>query len=404
MSARRRLATTALVWVVGFAALRLSFLAPESCPPVDPDAAVEAAGAAGEWIAAGQAPNGRYLYEYDRDDDEDLPGYNTVRHAGVTMSLYQLADAGHDEALEPADEGLELLLDGLRPTGDGDGEVYVDPTLPNAQLGANALMTAALASRRDATGDPRYDDVLRALGHFMVGQMGDDGRMLAFYDPRREAPVPGETSRYATGEAGWALARLHTLFPDEGWDRPARQVADYLALRRDEVEGLDFAPWPDQWAAYLLAELAPHGLDDHQVRYARALAERFGLLLRSESQKETWPIAFFDPRARGAGLGVWVEGLGALRRAAEAEPALADLRPAMDQRVACGAGILVERQVSADAAADYADPPLVQGAWFRDGITRMDDQQHALTGLLAAAGRLQADQPGGTGDSGGGLS
>ena len=33
-------------------------------------------------------------------------------------------------------------------------------------------------------------------------------------------------------------------------------------------------------------------------------------------------------------------------------------------------------------------PGLVEGAWFRDDLTRMDDQQHALSGLLAAAGLI----------------
>ena len=40
-----------------------------------------------------------------------------------------------------------------------------------ARLGASALMAAALAQRRDATGDDRYDDELRALGRFMTGQI-----------------------------------------------------------------------------------------------------------------------------------------------------------------------------------------------------------------------------------------
>ncbi len=44
-----------------------------------------------------QGDDGRYVYEYDRDTDRIAPGYNIVRHAGVTMSLYQLARAGHPE-------------------------------------------------------------------------------------------------------------------------------------------------------------------------------------------------------------------------------------------------------------------------------------------------------------------
>ncbi|HEY3142104.1 MAG TPA: hypothetical protein VGJ86_13295, partial [Acidimicrobiales bacterium] len=94
----------------------------------------------------------------------------------------------------------------------------------------------------------------------------------------------------------------------------------------------------------------------------------------------------------GAGLGVWVEGLGSLTRVAAVDDRLADLRPALEDRLNCGAGLLAERQVSAEKADDYDQPDLVQGAWFRDGLTRMDDQQHALSGLLAAAGRIGGGQ------------
>jgi hypothetical protein len=212
--------------------------------------------------------------------------------------------------------------------------------------------------------------------------------MLERFDLRTGTPVLGQTSRYATGEAAWAFAQLHNYFPDEGWDRPARDVLDFLATTRDEVEDLVPAPWPDQWAAYTIGELAPSGLDEQHVDYARRLAARFGVLLRTESQKETWPVPLVEHRARGAGLGVWVEGIGALGHAAEEDARLADLAPAIQERAACGASVLDERQADEHEAARYESPHLVEGAWFRDDITRMDDQQHALSGMLVAAGEL----------------
>lgn len=387
MSRRRIVGSTAVVWLVGFGALRLSLLAPEVCPPLTDARAVDSAAAGGEWIAAGQLRDGRYLYEYDRAEQAPIPGYNIVRHAGVTMSLYQLADARADEdptagraTLAAADEGLDHMLDRLVPAG--DGRAFVERGAPTARLGASALMAAALEARRDATDDPGYDRELRALGRFLAGQITPRGQGLEELDLDTDAPIAGVTSRYATGEAAWALARLHTLFPGEGWDEPARRVATYLATERDEAEGLDFPPWPDQWAAYLLAELAPTGLTEVQADYARALGERFGMLIRSESQKDSRPHVAVDPRARAAGLGVWLEGLASISRVAEVDDRLADMRPALADRLECGAGILADRQVT-------DGPEEVRGAWFRDDITRMDDQQHALTGLLASVGLLE---------------
>jgi hypothetical protein len=389
VKAGRRVAGAAVLWAGAFVALRVSFLAPETCPSPGSAALEAAAVAAGEWIERGEH-EGRYVYEYDRADDRESEGYNIVRHAGVTMSLYQLARAGHDEFMPAADAALAEMLANLRSpevSPGVEGLAYVDSET-HARLGASALMAAALAQRREATGDDRYDSELRALGRFMIGQMTTGGQMLQTFDLRTGRPVPGETSRYSTGEAAWAFALLHNLFPAEGWDVPARQVLDYLATKRDEVEDLPYRPWADQWAAYTLAELVPDGLAEHHVAYARALAERFGMLVRTESQKESWPVAFVDPRARGGGVGVWVEGLGSLSRVAAGEPRLADLREPLAARQACGAAILADRQADASEAARWPAPDRVEGAWFRDDVTRMDDQQHALSGLLAAAGHL----------------
>jgi hypothetical protein len=389
MKAGRRVAGAAVLWAGAFVALRVSFLAPGTCPAPGSAALEAAAVAAGEWIVRGEH-EGMYVYEYDRADDQESPGYNIVRHAGVTMSLYQLARAGHEQFIEPADAALAEMLANLRSpqvSPGVEGLAYVDNET-QARLGASALMAAALAQRREATGDDRYDSELRALGRFMIGQMTTGGQMLASYDLQLGAPIPGETSRYSTGEAAWAFALLHNLFPTEGWDVPARQVLDYLATARDEVEDLPYRPWADQWAAYTLAELAPHGLDAHHLTYARALAQRFGMLVRVESQKGSWPVAFIDPRARGGGVGVWVEGLGSLSSVAAVDPRLGDLRQPLSDRLECGAGILAERQKDASDATTWPDPDRIQGAWFRDDVTRMDDQQHALSGLLAAAGQL----------------
>ena len=386
MRTATRVASVAALWIGSFAGLRLSFLAPEDCPAIAAEEMEAAAVAAGEWIERAQGEDGRYVYEYDRHDDSIGPSYNIVRHAGVTMSLYQLARSGHPRLLGAADDGMAVMLDDLVPAGEGKALVEAGGT--QARLGASALMAAALAQRRDATGDDRYDDELRALGRFLAKQITTGGQMLNLFDLTTGAAVPGETSRYATGEAAWALAQLHNLFPDEGWDVPAFEVLDYLATARDEVEGLDYAPWPDQWASYTLGELASSGLAGHHVGYARELSARFGMLLRSESQKDGWPVPFVDTRARGAGLGVWVEGIGALEQVAETDDRMLDLGAALGERVTCGAGLLAERQQGEDDAAAYGSPSLVEGAWFRDDVTRMDDQQHSLSGLLVAAGEL----------------
>jgi hypothetical protein len=62
----------------------------------------------------------------------------------------------------------------------------------------------------------------------------------------------------------------------------------------------------------------------------------------------------------------------------------------VEDRLACFAGMMVERQSTAAEAAAYPRPGLVQGAWFYRGYVQMDDVQHVLSGLLAAVPLMEA--------------
>jgi small neutral amino acid transporter SnatA (MarC family) len=75
---------------------------------------------------------------------------------------------------------------------------------------------------------------------------------------------------------------------------------------------------------------------------------------------------------------------------AEADSRLADLRAPLAERATCIAGLAMRGQSDADEARAAAAPDRVRGAWFRDGETRMDDQQHALSALLRTLAIVEA--------------
>lgn len=349
-----------------------------------------AARAATAWIVRNQQPDGAYTYLYYPDEDV-VPGeYNIVRHAGVTMSLYQSATHYQDRAtLAAADAGIAWLERRLAKR-----HGWSAPTLDNreASLGAAALMTVSLAERRLATGDSAYDELMHELGRFMVALQRDDGNFALGYDLRADTAFDG-TSRYYPGEALWALALLHEAFPGEGWDEAALRDLDYLITSRDDEAGITFPPLPDQWLAYGLAEMAPWGLDEAQLSHARRLAGRFGLLVRTESQRQGGSLGRLvrGREARASGLGTWVEALGSLWRLASIDDRFSGLQEPLEDRLVCSAGILAARQVDASHAVDAPRPGLLQGAWFTRGETRMDDQQHALSGILYTLDALNGD-------------
>ena len=379
-------------WAALLLVLRLTVAPSESVEMRSPDELRAASTAAREWIARNLQPDGRYVYVYDAELDALPDDYNEVRHAGVTMALFQSAGRDGDAAaFERGDAAVAWMLDRLHRR---DGwAALTTPDGGRAKVGASALMLIALAERRLATGDARHDGVMRELGRFLAAMQRPDGGFHVAWIVGRGEPDTVGTSRYYPGEAAWGLALLHEALPGEGWDEHARAGSLFLTTRRDEIEGVRFPPLPDHWAAYSMAEMVEWGLRDEEIAYARRLAGRFGFLIRTESQREHGlfggPGSLIRVHVRAAAFGTWVEAMAALWRIAAADPRMADLRPAIEERLATAASLLANRQTDAAGAAGYPRPGLVEGAWITQGETRMDDQQHALSGLLFAADALE---------------
>lgn len=380
--ALRFLALPLLIWAAVLGIVRVTVAPAELCGDGSPDAFQDTAQDAANWLKANQFEDGSYVYIYDREQDAYPNEYNIVRHAGVTMSLYQVAGRlGDRAAFEAAERGTAYLLDQMHYHDDWGGPVEGG----DIKVGTAALMTIALAERRLLTGEDTYDDVMRDLGRFMLAQQKPDGGFYTkwFVDSQEMDLV--STSAYYPGEALWALAMLHEAFPDEGWDEAAWRAADFVTLLRDEVENVPYPPLNDHWAAYGMAEMVEWGLADHHIDYARRLAGRFSLFIRFEAQKTDEGLNLLirgDSRSSSA-LGTWVEGMAALWRLAESDPRMAGMGDDIRAQAACGADLLVQRQAEDDR------PPTEAGAWFIHGVTRMDDQQHAISGLLYTADALE---------------
>ena len=402
-----RLWRAGLTLALILAASLLLVAPPERCPSVTTAELQGSAQSTVDWFVRNQDSDGSWLYEYNADEDSSLAGYNPVRHAGVTMGLYQAAAAGLPGALESADRGLGWARERLvERDGWAALELYGE-----VETGTAALLAAGLTIRRETTGEDRYDDLLRRLGRFLLVQTEPSGAVLASYDLTADAPEPGVHSKYFTGEAYWAFARLHQTFPGEGWGAAADRIGAYLATSRDEAED-HWPPIPDHWAAYGAAETVQFPersggrLTEDEADYARNQAELFGPQAR-------WVAQRFGPwgelvrgtyTPRGGGYGVISEALTGWWLAAQTEPALAELRRPLADRATCVAGLAIEAQSDGDDAADAAQPERVQGAWFIDGETRMDDQQHALAGLLRTIPIVEANagsSPAGSSDDGG---
>ena len=381
--------------LLGAGALAFGVAAPpERCPDITVDTTRAAAAAAVDWIVDNQRPDGTWLYEYDRSTDTVSDDYNEVRHAGVMTSLYQAAARGYDGAAESGDRGLAWAMDHLVERHGWIGLTDSD----TVQAGSNALLLAGLAERREFTGDTTHDELMAGLARFITSQTEPNGALLAYYDLGPDRPRAETYSIYYTGEAQWALARMHLAFPDGGWGDVADRMLHYMATVRDDVEGV-WPPLADHWAGYGLATTAaypdrPTGapLTDAELDFVRRQGGLIGQRVRSISQLfgpwGTLVRGTFTPR--GGGYGVFGEGLTGLWRTSVLDDRLEPERGTLAERAICIAGLAMDAQVTADEAADHPDPTKVAGAWFIDETTRMDDQQHAVSALMLTIPILEA--------------
>lgn len=380
MTRRQRVCGGLATWVLTFGVVRLVIAQPEQCGTVSVERLDHAIDEAVGWASRTQGPDGRFIYRYNARTDTDRGFYEFVRHAGLTMALYQAAGAGVDGARAIAEKADAYARAHLVAAGGGHA---LAPVVDDGQydIGATALFLNALLYRR-ALGDVADDDMLLVdLGRFLVANVAPSGAVAAYWDARAAAPITSTSSPFYTGEALWAIARLERLFPGE-WRDPALRIAHYLATTRDDAESR-WPDVPDHWAAYALAEMsrwpAPSVVDDTLVAYARHIGALESMQIRYESQRTgTWfSRATRGQTGLGAGVGALAEALMSLRSV----PALAGDQT-LRRRAECAAGVLLHRQTSPAASARYPNPERARGAWIRDGTTQIDDQQHALSALL----------------------
>jgi hypothetical protein len=388
-SVPRRVLGAVLSWGLVVLLVRVVVALPEHCPVVDRDDLIASAFDAVGWLERNQNPDGTWLYRYDAAADEVIDDYNTVRHAGVTMSLYQAHTAGIEGALEVGDRGLEYAVANLVRHDDW---VAFEPRSTRVTTGAAALLVAGLVERRLATGDDRHDELMAALSRFLLVHVEPSGAVAESWDRRSERPRFGLYSPFFTGEVYWALASMHLVFPGQGWDEPAARIGHYLATERDAAEGY-FPDLPDHWAAYgmwVTAMWPDHDtptrpMSDAQVAYVERQAGLGSIQTRWESQRvDDVPRHLLrGRRTLGAGLGTVGEQLTGLWQVAVADERLGHLVEPLAERAVCVAGMVVDRQVTeAEAQEHYPDPGRARGAWFQFDITQMDDQQHALSAVL----------------------
>ncbi len=391
-----RLWRVVVVWLAAcvgvFALARGAVALPEHCGDVTVQQIDSSIAEGVAWFERNQGDSGVWLYRYDVESAEDLGGYNWVRHAGVLLSLEQTAryvdgDVGVNAA-QIADKGWPAIEANYQDVRIGDVQTTAMKSSSSA-TGGTALTGIALAERRLRTGDTQFDDDLLKLARFVAAQVQSDGSVLNEVDLATGVGKPDSYSPFATGQTLFLLAQARAITDTTEFDDETNAIIRYLSTTRALREG--YVPdVSDHWGAYAMAvltETAPQFLQDRST--AEFIRKQLGIAaiqVRYESQRTNDGLNRWT-RGRqtlGAGLGTLGEAIGAWQIVVAQQPAVREQQPWLHERLYCVAELLVDRQISDAEASALPNPSVARGAWAQFGITQMDDQQHAISAMVAA--------------------
>ncbi|MEZ5166893.1 MAG: hypothetical protein R2695_10520 [Acidimicrobiales bacterium] len=308
-----------------------------------------------DWFRANVATTGRSCTGTTGPTTVPETGYNDTRHAGVLLSSGRPRQWAWSGAAEPAEAGLTWVDAHLvdTPIGVGFGQGT------SIDTGSVALLAAALDERRLATGRPDRDELLLGLGRTLMGTIDDDGSVSADIDP---VDGPGTTrSPFFTGEALWALARLHLTFPGEG----STTAPDGCGVTSSRTATPSSHPGPRSRSLGGLCRRNDAAGPTHRhgppKRSGGSTASSACSVSRSATSRNA-PAAYpFHPRDPGTGAGVGTLGEGLdHHRALDRRSARPGDREVLQARAHC-VGLLVARQITPGEAAGDTDPDAITG-------------------------------------------
>ena len=224
-------------------------------PQLTAEIALRAATEGAAYIARQTDADGKMNYMYDAANDQDLKGYNILRHAGSLWSMLQVYhDRPTTDLYRASHAALGFLKRCIVPFSKVYPDAYVVSYDNAVKLGGNGLGLVALAAAYHELGDREVLPLMQGLARWIVGTQASDGEFI--YHKVRMDTLTKEPfkSDYYPGEAILGLMQLYKIDRDYRWLEAADKAARWLINVRDNNKTIAQLN-RDHWLLYGLNDL-----------------------------------------------------------------------------------------------------------------------------------------------------
>ncbi len=207
------------------------------------------AGKTSRYLADMVNEEGKFVYGYYPIDNEELEGYNIIRHAGTTWNLIlQYEMTGDKSLIAPIDRALSYLDTYLHYKDNNTAFLNDRGTL---NVGGNGISLLAYVCYAEIMKSDKYNDTIKALANGIIYMQKEDGGYIhtlrkADYSVYKEYIVV-----FYDGEATYGLLKAYGLLGTKKYLRAAEKAADYfIANNYEELHS--------HWIAYSFNELTKY--------------------------------------------------------------------------------------------------------------------------------------------------
>ena len=216
-----------------------------------------------EYLAGTVRENGRFIYGYFPCFDNQIQGYNCIRHS---HGVFALSDAysvtKNPLLLEAMAKILDYLKNELLYYVD-DKAYAVDYENDNEiKLGALSLALLAIAKYMEAAGpDEKSIQIMKSLGNGIISMQNEDtGKFFHVWRYPDLEKVDEFRIIYYAGEAAFALMKLYSFDKNEKWLNAVKKAFDFFIKN-------DYWQYSDHWLAYCTNELTSVADDDEYYKF-----------------------------------------------------------------------------------------------------------------------------------------